>query len=101
MTLHPQPDCLIVGAGPAGLVSAIYLARFRRSFALVDDGNSRAALIPKTHNYPGFPDGVAGVELLARFRAQAERYGARITRATVTSIQPVDNGFIVMAGNET
>jgi thioredoxin reductase (NADPH) len=101
MTFHPRLDCLIVGAGPAGLVSATYLARFRRSFALVDDGSSRASLIPKSHNYPGFPDGIAGVELLARFRSQAERYGARITRATVTSIQQVDHGFVATAGTET
>lgn len=68
-------DCLIVGAGPAGLTAAIYLARYCRSIAVIDDGRSRAAAIPCTHNYPGFPDGIAGVELLARLRTQAARYG--------------------------
>ena len=64
-------DCLIVGGGPAGLTAAIYLARFRRRFVLVDAGRSRAAWIPVSHNHPGFPDGIEGEELLRRMRAQA------------------------------
>jgi len=61
-------DALIVGAGPAGLVAAIYLARFHRSLAIVDAGQSRAALIPKTHNFPAFPHGISGAELLERLQ---------------------------------
>src|SRR3546814_6469893 len=61
-----QLDCLIIGAGPAGLTAALYLARYRRRIAVVDAGNSRAALIPATHNYPGFPDGIPGRDLLVR-----------------------------------
>ena len=57
-------DCLIVGGGPAGLTAATYLARFRRNVVLVDAGQSRAALIPKTRNYPGFVDGISGPDLL-------------------------------------
>ena len=64
-------DCLIVGAGPAGLTAAIYLARFRRRIAVYDAGHSRASYIPTTRNYPGFPDGISGDELLARLRNQA------------------------------
>ena len=64
----PQPeadlDCLIVGGGPAGLTAAIYLVRFRRRTRLIDAGNSRAALIPKSHNFPGFPDGISRFILL-------------------------------------
>ena len=45
-------DCLIVGAGPAGLTAAIYLGRFRRSVLVMDGGPSRAELIPVTHNFP-------------------------------------------------
>ena len=52
-------DCLIVGGGPAGLTAAIYLARYRRDAVLVDEGVSRAKLIPASHNYAGFK-GIAG-----------------------------------------
>ena len=79
-------DCLIVGAGPAGLTAAIYLARYRRRALVVDGGASRARLIPTSHNYPGFPEGISGPELLARMRAQALRYGARVREATVRSL---------------
>lgn len=47
-------DCLVVGGGPAGLTATIYLARYRRNVLIVDAGNSRALLIPESHNYPGF-----------------------------------------------
>ena len=67
-------DCLVIGAGPAGLVAATYLARFRRDLAVVDAGRSRAARIPTSHNCPGFPLGVSGPRLLQRMREQAETY---------------------------
>jgi thioredoxin reductase (NADPH) len=79
-------DCLIVGGGPAGLTAAIYLARFRRNVLVVDAGNSRAALIPESHNYPGFR-GIAGPELLARLREQASTYGLPLEQGRVTELQ--------------
>jgi thioredoxin reductase (NADPH) len=91
-------DCLVVGAGPAGLTAAIYLARFRRSIAVYDAGHSRATYIPTTRNYPGFPDGISGDELLARLRTQAERYGARITHAEVESLALDGPVFVATAG---
>jgi len=72
-------DCLVVGAGPAGLVAATYLARFRRRIAVVDAGASRARWIPTSHNCPGFPLGVSGTTLLARLREQAEEHGVVVT----------------------
>ena len=91
-------DCIIIGAGPAGLTSAIYLARFRRRIALFDAGHSRASYIPRTRNYPGFPDGISGDELLARLRSQAERYGARVTRGLVESLECEDGLFVARVG---
>ncbi len=80
-------DCLVVGAGPAGLTAAIYLARFHLSVLVVDDGRSRAGLIPLSRNHPGFPDGIAGSELLARMREQAQRYGAVLRAGKVISLK--------------
>ena len=69
-------DCIIIGAGPAGLTAAIYLARYHLSIRLFDSGTSRAAWIPCTHNHAGYPDGIEGKELLRRMREQARKYGA-------------------------
>lgn len=91
-------DCLIVGAGPAGLTAAIYLARFRRSLTVVDNGASRASYIPVSHNYPGFPHGISGDELLARLRDQAQRHGVEVTEGQVDSLARDGGGFVASAG---
>lgn len=96
MNKSEQPvDCLIVGAGPAGLIAAIYLARFRRTIKIIDAASSRAALIPISHNFPGFPDGISGDALLGRLRAQAGRYGVEITAGVVDRIDKQDDGSFV------
>ena len=95
-------DCLIIGAGPAGLTAAIYLARYFRSFVVIDAGASRAAWIPISHNFPGFPDGIPGPELLARMHTQAIRYGARITEGEVHHLARREDGcFTADLGNRT
>lgn len=88
-------DCIIIGAGPAGLTAAIYLARYHLAIRLIDSGSSRAALIPRTHNHAGYPGGISGVDLLARMRRQAEEFGARIEPGEVTRIVPEGGGFVV------
>jgi len=92
-------DCLIIGGGPAGLTAATYLARYRREVVLLDAGHSRARWIPASHNCPGFPCGVAGNELLARYQAQAAEYGVRPVRATVERLERDGVGFVAHAGN--
>jgi thioredoxin reductase (NADPH) len=87
-------DCLVVGGGPAGLTAAIYLARYRRSVIVYDAGHSRAALIPKSHNYPGFPTGISGAELLARLAKQVAFYEVPIVRAWITSLDKTREGFV-------
>jgi thioredoxin reductase (NADPH) len=88
-------DCLIIGGGPGGLAAALYLARFRRTVLVVDAGESRAAKIPNTHNHPGFR-GISGGDLLERMREQAERYGAILTRDTVTSLRKEKDTFVAL-----
>jgi thioredoxin reductase (NADPH) len=90
-------DGVVVGAGPAGLTAAIYLARFRRDFLVVESGASRASWIPRSRNHPGFPSGVRGETLLRRMRRQAEAYGARIVRAHVDALVPETGGFRLVA----
>lgn len=90
----PNFDTLVIGGGPAGLTGALYLARFRRKVLLVDEGCSRAARIPRSHNMPGYPDGVVGAQLVAAIRRQAERYGVEITVGRVASLKRTDGGFI-------
>jgi thioredoxin reductase (NADPH) len=89
-----EVDCLIIGGGPAGLTAAIYLTRFRRNVMLIDSGASRAALIPESHNYPGFPSGISGPELLQQLREHAERYGAVRQRGEVAALAPCAAGLL-------
>lgn len=89
-------DAVIVGAGPAGLTAAIYLARFRRKVLVLGDGPSRASWIPQSHNTPGFPHGVGGDELLARLQAQALEFGVEMRRARVDALAPTGAGFEVL-----
>lgn len=87
-------DTLIVGAGPAGLTAAIYLRRFTRSVALVDKGNSRLRLIPVSHNYPGFPEGVPGHVLLGNLTVQLERYGGAVMPGEIVDLRLEDGLFV-------
>ncbi|MGY0571252.1 NAD(P)/FAD-dependent oxidoreductase [Bradyrhizobium sp. RDM12] len=99
MARHNEPsgatplDCLIIGGGPAGLMAAIYLARFRRRVCVVDAGASRAGLIPRSHNVPGFAHGLSGTELLARMSAQIADLQVRRVTSEVTHLAPSRNGF--------
>ena len=85
-------DCVIVGGGPAGMTAAIYLARFRRRFVVIDAAKSRCSWIPLSHNHAGFPEGIGGVELLMRMQQQAERYGAEIRHGAVERLERLDDG---------
>ncbi|HEY8049867.1 MAG TPA: NAD(P)/FAD-dependent oxidoreductase [Ramlibacter sp.] len=92
-------DCLVIGGGPAGLMAAVYLGRFKRSVVVVDEGQSRLALIPKTRNVLGFPDGIAGEELLERMRAHAAKFGARLEIGRVERLGKAGDVFEAQAGS--
>lgn len=88
-------DCLIVGAGPAGLTAATYLRRFHRTVVLLDGGESRTRWIPRSHNCPGFPMGVSGDSLLSRLQKQAADVGAQTIRTRATRAVRHPDGFEV------
>ncbi|MEE4454936.1 NAD(P)/FAD-dependent oxidoreductase [Novosphingobium resinovorum] len=93
-----QPlDCLVIGAGPAGLTAAIYLARFHFSIAILDAGHSRAAMIPRTHNHAGYPGGIAGTELLGLMRDQAAEFGAVVIEGLIEGLERTEEGFVARA----
>lgn len=94
-------DCLVIGAGPAGLTAAIYLARFHLSIRIVDAGKSRAAMIPRTHNHAGYPGGISGKELLARMREQAAAFGAHVTNGLVEKLEKDGDLFVARIGAES
>jgi thioredoxin reductase (NADPH) len=86
-------DALIIGSGPAGLTAALYLARFKRRFLVIDGGDSRAAWIPTSHNIPFFEQGISGPDILARQRAQVDHYGRYLRQGSVTAISQHEGGF--------
>jgi thioredoxin reductase (NADPH) len=95
-------DCLVIGGGPGGLMTAVYLARFKRRCLVVDAGSSRLKMIAKTRNVLGFPDGINGGELLERVRQQAMRYGVEIRSGSVQALQALaDGGFEASDGESS
>jgi thioredoxin reductase (NADPH) len=98
----PMLDCAVIGAGPGGLTAAIYLARYLRRVVLIEDGRSRALWIPRSHNCPGYPEGIPGPELLARLRRQAARYGAPVHAGRVEAIErAAGGGFVCSVGDQS
>jgi thioredoxin reductase (NADPH) len=96
--MDEQLDCMIIGGGPAGLTAAIYLARFHLKAMVVDEGKSRALLIPKSHNLPGFPEGISGHDYLALLREHARSYGAVMVNGRIDDLEKTSVGFVARFG---
>lgn len=94
---QPIENLIIIGGGPAGFSAALYAARAELDPLLLtgSDLGGQAALTDRIENYPGFPDGVGGMELIELFQKNAEKFGTRIAMDSAESVDFSKPPFLI------
>jgi thioredoxin reductase (NADPH) len=94
---------VIIGSGCAGLTAAIYAARANLTPLVIDGHEPGGQLSLTTHveNFPGFPDGIMGPELIENMRKQAAKFGTEFKAGVLTDVDLTQRPFKIVAGNET
>jgi len=96
-------DVIIIGGGPAGLTAAIYTSRARLKTLVIESYSvpGQAIITDSIENFPGFPEGINGFELVEKFKKQAEKFGTELIVKNVEKIEQLKDGWRIKAEDKT